>query len=425
MLSPKQPKKILVVGVGRSGTTAIYSLLQRILESTNPGSIDYVYEPFHWDRATFNKPFSKLNGQFQRISSLSVEGIYHHKSMPLFCDDHSQIGTDTQSWLKSLLQPNGTNTHSLIKSIRAGGRLPAIKQLSPELKIIALFRNPLEVINSSINMFSFFGDDFYQSDYERFIAEVKQRESAQSIIASEKRVEREYSFWRHMNEQMAEDATAKKLDILPVIHEQYISQRELIVREICNHVGVEFNPAFVEYASESVGPTTEKKNNLTAQEYLFLEKQLDSYQSMVARLTDFQIADTNLATREKFIVSNFCEKTPATENFFTRRHLRRELESNQRQIATLTDQITNLHTQLSEHQQKGSLQVEGKNTSDARDARIRTLEQQTNQKHDKIVELQASAADHVTTINKIREKLTAEKNATESLQRELQGKQPK
>ena len=61
-------KSYLVMGVGRSGTTAVYSLVQRILEVQYPGETDYVYEPFLWDRDRFNKPYDQIKGKFRHWS---------------------------------------------------------------------------------------------------------------------------------------------------------------------------------------------------------------------------------------------------------------------------------------------------------------------------------------------------------------------
>lgn len=68
----------VIVGTGRSGTTPLYFLTQEILLNTSHGNVDFVYEPFLWDRATFNKRFYDCQYDFQYMSSVSIEAIYSH-----------------------------------------------------------------------------------------------------------------------------------------------------------------------------------------------------------------------------------------------------------------------------------------------------------------------------------------------------------
>ena len=66
-------KKIFIIGIGRSGTTAIYSILQRIIRIQLQKGVEFVYEPFLWDRSVFNKMYTDINDEFDNVSSLSVQ----------------------------------------------------------------------------------------------------------------------------------------------------------------------------------------------------------------------------------------------------------------------------------------------------------------------------------------------------------------
>ena len=79
--------KICIFGVGRSGTTALYVLLQHIMLNTCKGPIDFVYEPFLRDKDTFNGKYHDVVENSGYVDSLSFEGIFNHLSLPLFIDN--------------------------------------------------------------------------------------------------------------------------------------------------------------------------------------------------------------------------------------------------------------------------------------------------------------------------------------------------
>ncbi|MFW5891039.1 MAG: hypothetical protein ACOCUI_02370, partial [bacterium] len=79
--------KICIFGVGRSGTTASYNILQKIINDMYGDDIDFVYEPFLWDRDVFNDMYDRVNNNFKYVNSLNQEGIYNHQKLPMFIDE--------------------------------------------------------------------------------------------------------------------------------------------------------------------------------------------------------------------------------------------------------------------------------------------------------------------------------------------------
>ncbi|MCP4213180.1 MAG: sulfotransferase, partial [bacterium] len=161
--------KVCILGVGRSGTTALYSLLQGVLaeESGGIGNVDCVYEPFLWDRQVFNDFYANVTGKFKYIDSLSVEGLYHHLKLPLFIRE-TRPYMDNE-YLRSIFAPHGIESPShgegtpshgegtpshgegtpshgeerplLAKLIRGCGRFLLLNELCPQCKFIYIIRN--------------------------------------------------------------------------------------------------------------------------------------------------------------------------------------------------------------------------------------------------------------------------------------------
>ena len=85
--------KVCILGSGRSGTTAIYTLLQEIMLKKHE-SLDFVYEPFLWDKDTFNSKFEEVVDNFKYTGSFSFEGIYNHLKLPMLIGDPGKYKTN-------------------------------------------------------------------------------------------------------------------------------------------------------------------------------------------------------------------------------------------------------------------------------------------------------------------------------------------
>lgn len=271
------------MGVGRSGTTAHYALLQHILMNQYPGEVDYVYEPFLWDRKTFNKPYSQITDEFRYAASVSVEGMYHHKQLPMLVGEDSVINQSSKQWLANTLAPTDDKRHYLGKMIRANGRVRLIRELSPNTKIIFLIRNPVDVLNSASQLFSFYGSEFYESDFSRFASEVEERYGRGTELTERgpKQIVAEYSYWYFSNLAFLDYAKENPANILSLSYEAFVEDRERIVQRICDFLGLEFRSDYAVASRKKRGPVQQSVKGLSEAEFAFLHDKLTSYESLL------------------------------------------------------------------------------------------------------------------------------------------------
>jgi hypothetical protein len=132
---------VIIFGVGRSGTTAVYSILQEILTDNFNNAVDFVYEPFLREKEYFNGKYSDVAINAQYIDSFSFEGIYNHILLPLFIKNVDQFYPN--DYLKNVLSSQNNIEVILAKFIRANGRFILLDKIIPECKFIFLIRNRL------------------------------------------------------------------------------------------------------------------------------------------------------------------------------------------------------------------------------------------------------------------------------------------
>ena len=271
------------MGVGRSGTTAIYSLLQEILENNYPADIDYVYEPFLWDRATFNKPYSEAPSKFRYVPSVSVEGMYHHRQIPLLLNEQSNIPPASRQWLKDVLTADYGKKHYLGKMIRANGRVSLIREVSPQTKIIFLIRNPVDVINSASQSFSFYGPEFHTSDFPRFKENVVScfQEDVNAKFEGSLKVEMEYAYWLYSNRSFLSFAERHPENVLTIAYEAFVEQRDKSVEKICEFLELDYQEGYSQFSKTVVGPVKQNSSVLTFRESEFLFDTLKDYRKFI------------------------------------------------------------------------------------------------------------------------------------------------
>jgi hypothetical protein len=273
--------EIIILGVGRSGTTALYNVLQTALSDQNR-TVKYVYEPFLWDQKTFDKPFTSISSEFTYVSSLSIDGIYHNKRLPLFMDDESVESIYPHEYLASLHAVADQGTALLAKYIRANGRYRLIRKMRPEARIIIMLRNPLDVINSSINMFSFFGDDYHASDADRFLDEadriypgvIDQRMFKDNVVY------REGIYWFLMTRKLLHDVEGDA-NVFCLPYEEFTGARVRWFKKICEFAGLEYRDDYGEALTRKVGPIRSVTVNLSKDDYQVLLPLLDEYSTFV------------------------------------------------------------------------------------------------------------------------------------------------
>lgn len=280
-------KQMVILGVGRSGTTAIYSLLQTILKEQCPKAVDYVYEPYLWDRATFNKPYEAILAEdWQKCGSLSLEGMYHHKKTPILVDNVETVDTGAMCFAQSVLTPSDKTERVLCKMIRANGRLDLLRTVAPEARIVVIIRHPVDVINSSINFFSFFGDEFYASDYDRFIAEVKRSygDLAFEGMSLSTREEREYAYWYFSNRFLVDRVAQNRDNVFPIVYEDYLDRPAVVIQQLCEFLGLEFHGHYCDALERKVGRTRGAAFELTRNGYDYILGQSLAYNQIFADL---------------------------------------------------------------------------------------------------------------------------------------------
>ena len=287
------------MGVGRSGTTAIYTFLQRVLEELFPGNVDYVYEPFLWDRKTFDKPRTSISNEFSLVRSISVEGVYHHKKIPMLALNSTGLSMESCSWLSETLTAQDGKVHYLGKMIRGNGRIGLIRELSPCTRIVFVIRNPVDVLNSAVQLFSFFGSEFYESDYERFQSEVVERLNVQrdSESSDQSVIQREFEYWHLSNKAFLDFASQHPENILSFAYEAFVDDRPRLVERICKFLDLEFREDYAEKSANPVGPVRQTANGLTKAEFEFLSRKLTVYNELLGSVQEAPLAPTTSLPR--------------------------------------------------------------------------------------------------------------------------------
>lgn len=158
--------KILIAGVGRSGTSFLFQEMATALRAQ--GTAHFFYEPYLWAPRKVNETGQIRTEPFD-TRNLSPFGIYVHCESPLFLDGSHPVH---DLMLDRILK---TDAHVMAKVIRGNGRLRAYLQADPELRIVGMLRDVFGTVNSVSNHFSFFGSEFHPSDRPRFVAEIRAR----------------------------------------------------------------------------------------------------------------------------------------------------------------------------------------------------------------------------------------------------------
>lgn len=160
---------ILISGIGRSGTTAMYEVVGKALLAKHPAG-RCVYEPYLWNIPEIESTAIAFGQPFD-MNQVGPYNIFVHCNTPLFLKSRNDIH---DQWLETIY---GSDAYAkkdvMAKVIRGTGRLESYITRYTNIKIILSVRNPLDTINSSLGIFSFFGDEFYPSDKKRFTEEVR------------------------------------------------------------------------------------------------------------------------------------------------------------------------------------------------------------------------------------------------------------
>ena len=277
--------EIAVYGVGRSGTSTLYSTIQEMLESEYSSIGDYCYEPFLWSPDVFNCLKKNIDQEFSYTESLSTTGMYLNEVLPHLIegkiyDSFSSLDENCKKYLLNACRRKPKSPYLLAKFIRANGRFGLFDYLNPEMKKIFILRNPIDVVNSSVAMFSFYGDDFHSSDYPAFCVEVESLYGdLVNLTPRNSRVEREAFYWYWTSKYYLEHTQGKK-KTLKLIYDDYIDNKASLLVKVADYIGIDMPRDILDKASTKVGFVTHGIN-LSLAEYESLEVYFALYQQLI------------------------------------------------------------------------------------------------------------------------------------------------
>lgn len=238
--------KCIILGVGRSGTTAIYTLIKQIFQNIQTNTKCF-YEPFLWEKENFST-----------LDSLFIEGMYHHRKLPLFIHEDNLNLYANNNFLQNILD----HDNLVVKFIRANGRVRLINQICPDCKIIFIIRNPLDVLNSSKEMFSFYGDGYHESDRKRFGKEIHnlfpEDTHAKNLSKHPGKLYHEALYWYFMNKKFLSDMQEINNDVLTIPYELFNRDKNNWSRTVCDFLSVDYADSYPESIRQKIAPTLQK-----------------------------------------------------------------------------------------------------------------------------------------------------------------------
>lgn len=258
--------ELILYGVGRSGTTTLYNVVQKLLEKHYGCEGHYVYEPLLWRPEVFNKNVRLYSNEFTLMSSLSVDGMYANKRLPFFINDNAEeilkdFDANILSYLRGICVKPEESQFLFTKTIRACSRVKVFQHLNPEAKSLFIVRNPMDVINSVIKRFSFYGDDFYESDFSRFHkdAVAYYGEAKVDEFPLDTRVQKEAFYW-YFNNRYFLEVMSDNPNCLCIAYDHYLSNQEETLGKICEHIGIDICLDSASESKKAVGPQTRTIN---------------------------------------------------------------------------------------------------------------------------------------------------------------------
>lgn len=256
---------VFIFGVGCSGTTMTYSLLQGIFSEIYEADYYSTYEPFIWDKKKFNIPYEQAADLFGKTASISVEGIYHHSMTPMFTGKVSRRFYKKNEFFRHFSASHGPHQPHLAKLIRGNGRMSIFRAINPKARFLLVLRNPVDNINCAKHKFSFFGEDFYPSDYPRFCQQVK-KESGLVLDEEESNwAQRQAEYCYQMNRAALEFAIQDKHTYI-IEYDAFIRDMPAAVNGLCDFLDTPVLGEYTDKLQQPTGPVT-ASNALSQAEY--------------------------------------------------------------------------------------------------------------------------------------------------------------
>ena len=299
--------KLGIFGVGRSGTTAVYVGVQSLILAEQQNKYGYFYEPYLWSHSVFNAPYSEIQNKFGLTSSISIDGVYAHCKTPLFVENSTP---EHDHFMSEVFDSSDS---FLVKSIRACGRLKLYLEHFPDLKLIYIVRNPLDTVNSVINLFSFYGDEFHPSDKDRFTQEVSLNLGFK-LPNHEDLNEAKWSFiwWKYMNLAALKAAQEYPDRVFIIAYEAFRENPSISLQAIAEFFEIAYSDRSLLNLERPVGPYT-SRINLTADDVQFIKTHDDSYWEDIVALSKIPLQASAIESKER-IYQRYIEESMDSRN---------------------------------------------------------------------------------------------------------------
>lgn len=297
--------RILVSGIGRSGTTMIYQQLAKLLQVEGKERINFRYEPYLW-----NIQSGTAKGNAFGMEQLHQFGLHTHLETPLLLNGKNDLH---DSFLDSLFagpsdtDPTQAPDACLTKVIRGSGRLSSYIERFPDLKVVACLRNPFDTINSSLGMFSFFGEEFHEEDRQRFVSELEARglPTDQLSLKSPRSIEWSAAWWKTFTAETL--ATARKYpdNVFLFCYEDFSRDGARVMQNLQDFVGIQ-NDGIAMGLSKPAGPSI-KATSLNAWDVAYLQDSQAFYEEEVLRpmLGETGVTEQRQAIAKKYTQGKF------------------------------------------------------------------------------------------------------------------------
>ena len=275
--------KAYILGTGRSGTTALYVLLQEIFSRHCRRRPHFFYEPFLRNVHFLDDRYELMAARMNLQASISVAAMYQHLQLPLFISDPAPFLTN--SYLQAIFHPLDRRPDVLIKFIRANGRFLLLRTIAPQAKAIFIIRNPADIVNSLRGRFSLFGTDFHDDDFPRFAAGLALIYGVNlPTNPAPSDVEKDLLFWYYMNRFALESFLTLPVGKRPLLlcHDELRFIPTSLVKKICDFLDVPFEADFVQAAKTRVGPVS-REFILAESEQELVRSYMEKYTQLLVR----------------------------------------------------------------------------------------------------------------------------------------------
>ena len=282
-----------ILGVGKSGTSILYVLLQKMMEEQLAGQVSSYYEPLLRDTEFIGQRYSEFKGKHAFNASISHEGIACHLRLPMLVSDSTPYLDDPylntiyprmrkKSWNRWFGQRKNQDKHILAKYIRACGRYPLLSKLCPSAKTVFIVRNPASVLNSVRNRFSFYGGEFHRDDRPRFLDQVNRHFSLDIHTEDFKNeAHSQLHYWYYTNKYALETFSASGQEVHILCYEDFFAKPANRLPALCEFLGLEYRDSYLDLLQKPVGGVT-NSFRFHEDESALAAKYLDKYESLLA-----------------------------------------------------------------------------------------------------------------------------------------------